>query len=134
MNQKKYRFLWTLVIGVLFSIEKTPWVEAASEFQLQPITTTTLCTAALNDCAAAGLPNVCGAKLYRPTTDVLGTPMWGSRSRMIAPATSILWGVPTWPSEAIRCSARTDHLATRLSPISSLITGLSKWFLPLPQQ
>jgi hypothetical protein len=72
MKQKKYRFLWTLFIGVLLSIGTTPGVQGASEFQLQPITTTTLCTAALNNCPAAGLPNVNGAKLYRPTTDVLG--------------------------------------------------------------
>jgi hypothetical protein len=64
MYPKKHRFLWTLAVGALLSIGKTPGVQAASEFQLQPITTTVLCTAALNNCAASGLPNVNGAILY----------------------------------------------------------------------
>ena len=71
MNEKKHRFLWTLVIGVLLSIGKTPGVQAQSEFQLQPVTTTILCSTA-DPCTTAGLPNVNGAILHRPTTDVLG--------------------------------------------------------------
>jgi len=74
MNNKIFRVLWTLVVGLLLSVGKTPRVQAASEFSLQPITTTVLCTvtATTNNCAAAGLPNVYGAKLYRPVGDVLG--------------------------------------------------------------
>ncbi|HEY6184863.1 MAG TPA: hypothetical protein VIW67_21650 [Terriglobales bacterium] len=72
MPQKSYGAIFGLVTIVLLSLARFSSAEAASEFQLQPITTTTLCTAALNNCAAAGLPNVYGAKLYRPTTDVLG--------------------------------------------------------------
>jgi hypothetical protein len=72
VQKKEYRFVSTLVFGVLLSIGKTPGIQTASEFQLQPVTTTVLCTAALNNCAAAGLPNVNGKILYRPVGDVLG--------------------------------------------------------------
>src|SRR6266404_1060095 len=72
MSQKNYRLMFGLVTILLVSLARFSSAEAASEFQLQPTITTTLCTAALNNCAAAGLPNVYGAKLYRPTTDVLG--------------------------------------------------------------
>ena len=71
MSERKHGFLWTLVISVLLIIGKTHGVQAQSEFQLQPVTTTTLCTTA-DTCTAAGLPNVNGAILRRPTTDVLG--------------------------------------------------------------
>ena len=61
------RLLSMMAIVLAFSL---PWF-SASEAQLQPITTTTLCTDAPT-CAAALLPNVNGAILRRPTSDVLG--------------------------------------------------------------
>ena len=70
MAKKDYRLIFGLVVIALVCIPRV--AQSASEFQLQPITTTVLCTAALNNCAAAGLPNVYGAKLYRPQTDALG--------------------------------------------------------------
>ena len=63
--------MFVLVIAFFSLIGKTPGVQAQSEFQLQPITTTILCTTA-DTCTTAGLPNVNGAILRRPTTDVLG--------------------------------------------------------------
>ena len=68
MQHKEFPYLAVLVAALLLNLG---WV-AGSHAQLQPITTTTLCTAALNNCAAAGLPNVNAAILRRPTTDVLG--------------------------------------------------------------
>src|SRR5947207_2169277 len=56
-------FAMALLIGMMWS--------SASEGQLQPITTTVLCSSAAT-CTAAGLPNVNAATLRRPTTDVLG--------------------------------------------------------------
>src|ERR1700739_810546 len=72
MYQKKNKFVSGLLTALLLIFGWRSWSEAQSEFQLQPITTTVLCTAALNNCAAAGLPNVNGAILYRPVGDVLG--------------------------------------------------------------
>jgi hypothetical protein len=70
MSHKNYRLLLGVVTTLLLSLTRL----SASEFPLQPITTTVLCTvtATTNNCAAAGLPNVYGAKLYRPVGDVLG--------------------------------------------------------------
>src|ERR1043166_3715285 len=68
MHYKKIRFPAALFAALLLNLA---WA-VGSHAQLQPITTTTLCTAALNNCAAAGLPNVNAAILRRPTTDVLG--------------------------------------------------------------
>jgi hypothetical protein len=61
------RLLSMVAIVLAFSLT---WF-SASEAQLQPITTTTLCTDAPT-CSAALLPNVNGAILRRPTSDVLG--------------------------------------------------------------
>ena len=54
MSQKNYKLIFGLVTILLVNLARFSSAVAASEFQLQPITTTTLCTAALNNCAAAG--------------------------------------------------------------------------------
>src|SRR5690349_12148798 len=70
MSHKCYdRLIFGLVI--IFLVGLTALSEAQSEFQLQPITTTVLCNN-LTTCITAGLPNVSGAILRRPTSDVLG--------------------------------------------------------------
>jgi hypothetical protein len=69
MDNKHCRLIFGLVMILLVGIIRA--VNAASEFQLQPITTTVLCNSAAT-CTAAGLPNVYDATLRRPTTDVLG--------------------------------------------------------------
>jgi hypothetical protein len=69
---QKNKFILGLLAALFLILGWGSWSEAQSEFPLQPITTTVLCTAALNNCAAAGLPNVNGAILYRPVGDVLG--------------------------------------------------------------
>ena len=70
MSHKCYdRLIFGLVI--MFLVGLTALSEAQSEFQLQPITTTVLCNN-LTTCITAGLPNVSGAILRRPTGDVLG--------------------------------------------------------------
>ena len=71
MKQDKCRFLLWVLAGVLIGLAKAASGWSASEFQLQPITTMVLCTDAPT-CTAAGLPNVYGAILRRPTTDALG--------------------------------------------------------------
>lgn len=62
------RPIFGLVLMLVLSL--TGSGEAQSEFQLQPITTTILCSS-VETCTAAGLPNVKAATLRRPTTDVL---------------------------------------------------------------
>jgi len=69
MSSAHYRLLFGLVMILFGSVARL--ADAASEFQLQPITTTVLCDTAAT-CTAAGLPNVNGAILRRPSTDALG--------------------------------------------------------------
>ena len=82
---------------------------SVSEAQLQPITTSVICSTPAN-CATANL-NLEAATMRRPTTDVLGQADVGIFVMHPIRAILTLTSAPTWRSGDSRCSAPTVSLA-----------------------